>query len=160
MTDRRPVPPGMTNHADFDMTPTTRTLTRRGTLGVTLLAAVALGTAAQTGRRARSDLLVTSDWLAGQINNPKLVLLHVGEKEEYDAGHIPGARLVDLHDVSAPMNHSDTTELALEMSSGDELRKQLEALGISDDSRVVVYYGKDWLSPSTRVLLTLQYVGL
>ena len=33
-------------------------------------------------------------------------------------------------------------------------------LGISDDSRVVVYFGNDWLSPSTRGLLTLQYAGL
>jgi thiosulfate/3-mercaptopyruvate sulfurtransferase len=141
------------------MPPTIRTLAR-ASLAVALFGAATTSAEAQNARVTRKDVLVTTDWLAGQIDNPKLVLLHIGEKEEYDAGHIPGARFVELHDVSAPMNHSDTTELALEMSSGDELRKQLEALGISDDSRVVVYYGKDWLSPSTRVLLTLQYVGL
>src|SRR4029079_15056806 len=27
-------------------------------------------------------------------------------------------------------------------------------------SRVVVYYGKDWVSPSTRILFTLDYAGL
>jgi thiosulfate/3-mercaptopyruvate sulfurtransferase len=46
------------------------------------------------------------------------------------------------------------------MSAPDKLRSQLSALGISDDSRVVVYYGKDWVSPSTRIVFTLLYAGL
>ncbi len=29
-----------------------------------------------------------------------------------------------------------------------------------DHSRIVVYYGQDWVSPATRVLFTLQYAGL
>ncbi|MGZ7032418.1 MAG: sulfurtransferase, partial [Thermoanaerobaculia bacterium] len=29
-----------------------------------------------------------------------------------------------------------------------------------DNSRVVVYYGKDWVSPSTRIIFTLDYAGL
>ncbi len=36
----------------------------------------------------------------------------------------------------------------------------LQQLGISDDSRIVVYFGQDWVSPSTRVVFTLQYAGL
>ena len=111
------------------------------------------------GKLSRADLLVTSDWLATQLQNPKLVLLHVGEKPEYDAGHIPGARFLQLRDISTPMTR-DTTVLALEMPAADELRQRLERLGISDDSRIVIYYGNDWVSPSTRALLTLQYMGL
>jgi thiosulfate/3-mercaptopyruvate sulfurtransferase len=124
-----------------------------------LLTTAAAGTAAQDGKLTRNDLLVTSDWLATQLRNPKLVLLHLGEKREYDAGHITGARFLDLHDVSSPMT-MDTTTLALEMPPADQLRHNLEQLGISDDSRVVVYFGSDWLSPTTRALLTLQYAGL
>ena len=111
------------------------------------------------GKLGRADLLVTSDWLATQLQNPKLVLLHVGEKPEYDAGHIPGARFLQLRDISTPMTR-DTTVLALEMPAADELRQRLERFGISDDSRIVIYYGNDWVSPSTRALLTLQYMGL
>ena len=48
----------------------------------------------------------------------------------------------------------------LEMPKPDSLRAQLEALGISDDSRVIVYYGNDWVSPATRVVFTLDYAGL
>jgi thiosulfate/3-mercaptopyruvate sulfurtransferase len=88
------------------------------------------------------------------------VLLHLGEKPEYDAGHIPGARFLNLMTIAAPMSHDDTTALALEMAPAEQLRQQLESLGISDDSRVVVYYGNDWVSPSTRVLFTLQHAGV
>ncbi len=42
----------------------------------------------------------------------------------------------------------------------EELRQRLEALGIADDSRIVVYFGKDWVSPATRLLFTLDYAGL
>ena len=42
----------------------------------------------------------------------------------------------------------------------EDFAARLQALGISDDSRVVVYYGKDWVSPSTRVIFTLDYAGL
>jgi thiosulfate/3-mercaptopyruvate sulfurtransferase len=50
--------------------------------------------------------------------------------------------------------------LMLEMPAAEDLRHRLEALGISDKSRVVVYYGTDWVSPSTRVIFTLDYAGL
>ena len=48
----------------------------------------------------------------------------------------------------------------LEMPQPDSLRARLEALGISDESRVIVYYGNDWVSPATRVIFTLDYAGL
>ena len=136
-----------------------RTLVRGAPLAIAFASTVAGSTSAQNTRPTRSDLLVTSDWLATQLNNPKLVLFHVGEKPEYDAGHIPGARFLELRDISTPPTR-DTNALALEMLPADQLRQRLEQLGISDDSRVVVYFGNDWLSPSTRVLLTLQYAGL
>jgi thiosulfate/3-mercaptopyruvate sulfurtransferase len=150
--------PLQTNHEDLDMSNAIRTLVRGAPLAA-LLAGVTASAAAQSGKLTRNELLVSSDWLAKELKNPKLVLFHVGEKPEYDAGHIPGARFLELHDVSSPMT-MDTTKLALEMLPPDELRQQLQSLGISDDSRVIIYYGNDWVSPSTRVLLTLQYAGL
>ena len=136
-----------------------RSLARGAPLAAALASTIIGSAAAQSGKLTRSDLLVTSDWLATQLKNPKLVLLHVGEKPEYDAGHIPGARFLELKDISSPPTR-DTTKLALEMLPADELRQRLEQLGISDDSRIVIYYGNDWVSPSTRALLTLQYAGL
>ena len=136
-----------------------RTLVRGAPLAVAFASVISASARAQAARLTRSDLVVTSDWLATQLKNPKLVLFHIGEKAEYDSGHIPGARFLQLQDISSPMMR-DTTALALEMLPADQLRERLEQLGISDDSRIVVYFGNDWLSPSTRVLLTLQYAGL
>ena len=107
---------------------------------------------------ARDTLVVTPAWLAQHIKDPNLVLLHVGDKEGYYAGHIPGARFVEMADF-AVSDHTDKG-LMLEMPPADELRTRLQMFGISDDSRVIVYYGKDWVSPSTRILFTLDYAGL
>ena len=106
----------------------------------------------------RDTLVVNAAWLRAHLHDPNLVLLHVGEKGDYEKQHIPGARLVSQDDVS--VSDHTATGLMLEMPSADKLRAQLEALGISDDSRVVVYFGKDWVSPTTRIVFTLDYAGL
>ena len=125
----------------------------RAVVTVAFTAAVALPAFAAP----RDTLVVSSSWLAEHVNDPTLVLLHVGDKGEYDARHIPGARYVSPRDISQPPSEGGLT---LEMLPADQLRDRLQALGISDDSMVVVYYGKDWISPSTRVIFTLDYAGL
>jgi len=107
----------------------------------------------------REALVVSTAWLAQHLKDPDLVLLHVGDKAEYDAAHIPGARFVGLRDISAA-RVAPGPGLSLEMPPADALREKLAALGVSDTSRVVVYYGKDWVSPSTRVIFTLDHAGL
>ena len=104
----------------------------------------------------RESLVVSPSWLAEHLRDPNLVLLHVGDKAGYEAQHLPGARFVLMGDISV----SDPNGLRLEMPAADDLRQRLQKLGISDHSRVVVYYGKDWVSPTTRVLFTLHYAGL
>lgn len=106
----------------------------------------------------RESMLVSSAWLAAHLNDRNLVLLHVGDKAEYDARHIPGARFISPRDIAAPAGAP--LSLTLEMPRADALRQQLAGVGISDSSRVVVYYGKDWVSPATRVVFTLLYAGL
>lgn len=107
----------------------------------------------------REGLVVNTAWLAAHLKDPNLVLLHVGDKDEYAAKHIPGARFVSLSDIA--VSDRSATGLILEIPpTADDLRARLEKLGISDDSRIVVYYGKDWVSPATRVIFTLDYAGL
>ena len=122
-----------------------------------LLLALSITGAAATAD-PRSDLVVDAKWLAAHVKDPGIVLLHVGDADEYAAGHIPGARHVTLDDVS--VSEHTKTGLMLEMPATEDLRARLQKLGISDDSTIVVYYGKDWVSPSTRVVFTLQYAGL
>ena len=108
----------------------------------------------------RDSLVVSTAWLAQHLKDPDLVLLHVGDKGEYAAAHIPGARFVEMRDLSVSDPSGAGNGLTLEMLSPEVLRERLSALGISDGSRIVVYFGKDWLSPSTRVIFTLDYAGL
>jgi thiosulfate/3-mercaptopyruvate sulfurtransferase len=122
------------------------------------LAAALLATATLAAS-PRDSIVVHAAWLRAHLHDPNLVLLHVGEKGEYAKKHIPGARFVSQEDVSVS-EHTAKTGLMLEMPPADKLRSQLEALGISDDSRVVVYFGNDWVSPSTRIVFTLDYAGL
>jgi thiosulfate/3-mercaptopyruvate sulfurtransferase len=105
-----------------------------------------------------AGMTVSTNWLAAHLDDPDLVLLHVGDRDEYATAHIPGARHVSLDDI-ALSDHSGKG-LMLELPAADELRDRLAALGIADDSQIVVYFGSDWVSPTTRVLFTLDAAGL
>jgi thiosulfate/3-mercaptopyruvate sulfurtransferase len=113
------------------------------------------GGAAPAG--AETPLTVSVEWLEKNLSSPRLVLLHVGQKPEYDAGHIAGAQFIDLNEISASSEESD---LALQLPTAEKLKAALEKFGIGNDSRIVVYFGKDWISPTTRVYYTLDYAGL
>lgn len=104
-----------------------------------------------------TPMTVSVDWLAGHLDHPGLVILHIGVKDEYDAGHIPGAQFIALNDLALSREESD---LSLQLPPGDRLKTVFEKLGISNNSRIILYFGKDWVSPTTRVYFTLDYVGL
>lgn len=106
----------------------------------------------------RAPLFVSVDWLAQHLNDPNLVLLHVGPAPEYAMAHIPGARLTSVADLS--IGDRAGPGLGVEMPSADTLLRRLATLGISDDSRVIVYYAKDMVYQASRILLTLTYAGL
>ena len=88
-------------------------------------------------------------------------MLHVGAKAEYDAGHIPGARYITEEDVARPHDMSDADDLMLELPPLEVLRAKVASLGISDNSRIVVYVGRTGaVQSSTRIIFTLDYLGL
>ena len=104
-----------------------------------------------------ADMLVSTDWLLAHQRDKNLVLLHVGAPEEFEKEHIPRAIPVTPQDLSIPRSES---ALILQLLPPDRLRAKLESYGISDDSRVVVYFAKDWVSPTTRVYFSLDAAGL
>jgi thiosulfate/3-mercaptopyruvate sulfurtransferase len=99
---------------------------------------------------------VTAGWVADRLADPNLVLLHVGDLASYRA-HLPGARLATLVDFYAD---PDPDGLSVELPAARRLQRTLVDLGVSDDSTIVVYYGRDWYAPATRVVLTLTAAGL
>jgi thiosulfate/3-mercaptopyruvate sulfurtransferase len=102
----------------------------------------------------RDSMLVSTAWLAEHLNDPGLVILHVGTPASY-AQHIPGARHVTLADISVTSEAGGT----LEMLSEPELRLRLAGLGIGDRSRIIVAYA-DSVPQATRVVFTLDAAGL
>jgi len=127
-------------------------------LPVALLVAcsAALPAAAQTRRDA---MLVTPQGLAAELSDPKLVLLHVGQRAAYDSAHVAGARFVELRTISV-VDQSVPGGLVLQLPAADSLRSVLEQLGISDDSRIAVMHGSGNVSQATRVVFTLDHAGL
>ena len=111
----------------------------------------------------RDTMLVSPAWLNEHLKDPDLVLLHVGDRAEYAKAHLPGARLFGAEDVTAPMDHATMkpTDLHVELPTMSVLRDHLAAVGISNSSKIVVYFSNtDAVISATRVVWTLDYAGL
>jgi thiosulfate/3-mercaptopyruvate sulfurtransferase len=129
-------------------------LMRIGHLAISALFFLTLAGAAPPAPRAA--MLVSAGWLAQHLRDPNLVVLHIGPEQSY-AQHIPGARFVSLDDISVS-DHSGAGNM-LELPAAEDLRGRLARLGIGDNSRVVVTYDDEWVSPATRVVFTLGAAG-
>lgn len=90
-------------------------------------------TIAQKGY-ARPEMLVSTQWLAAHLDDPKLRIIESDEDVLlYDTGHIPGSQKVDWH--------LDLNDAVLrDYISQEEFGKLLRAKGI-DDSTTVIFYG-------------------
>jgi thiosulfate/3-mercaptopyruvate sulfurtransferase len=114
------------------------------------------------------DSLVTTDWLAGQLDAPDLVVLDctvrideeaggvrgVSGRPGYDAGHIPGAGFADLTAELADPSHPQQFRLP----TPERFCAAMGALGVGDDRRVVLYdaFMSMW---AARVWWMLRWVG-
>ncbi|WP_426957758.1 sulfurtransferase [Muricoccus radiodurans] len=87
--------------------------------------------------------LVSTEWLAGELGKPDLVVLDCtiflpnepGDKfTGFAAGHIPGARIFDIDTIADP-----DTDLPHMIPTPARFAKLVGALGISNSSRVVFY---------------------
>jgi thiosulfate/3-mercaptopyruvate sulfurtransferase len=100
------------------------------------------------------EMLVSTDWLAQHLSETKLVILQVSaNRNAYDAGHIPGARFIPLSDLVVTRNGVPN-----ELPADAALEKALEAVGVTDDTRVILY-GDSSVLPATRAFFTLDYLG-
>src|SRR5215510_14100778 len=125
-------------------------------LAVSLLTLIVFASSQEAKHRVNESMIVSTDWLAKHLNDDSLVLLQVGDKKEYEDAHIPGAQFIQLQDISTPRGQG----LILELPSVDQLKATFEKFGVTDKSRIIVYFGKDWVTPTARVFFTLDYLGL
>jgi len=83
---------------------------------------------------AHPDALVSTEWLAAHLDDPKIRVIESDEDVLlYDTNHIPGAQKVDWH--------SDLNDaLMRDYISRDQFQELLRSKGI-DDSTTVIFYG-------------------
>jgi thiosulfate/3-mercaptopyruvate sulfurtransferase len=126
-----------------------------------LLLTLALVAAQPAAPRGAEPLLVTTAWLADHLKDRGLVIFQIGDQASrpvYDAGHIPGAQFLNpFSELSLPRVEG---ALSLELPSAEVLDSVLESKGISNDSRIVLYWAQGYYSPTSRTLFTLEYAGL
>jgi len=92
---------------------------------------------------ARPDALVSTEWLAAHLSDPHVRVCDSSYKQpgiaptarqDYDAGHIPGAVFFDIDDVAEP-----GTSLPHMIPSAERFAAKMRERGIGNDDRVVVY---------------------
>ncbi len=89
--------------------------------------------------------LVSTDWLAAHLSDPDLRILDGSfylptedrdPRAEYDAAHIPGARFVDINEIS-----DARSELPHMVPPVEKFISRMRSLGVGDGHQVVVYDG-------------------
>lgn len=102
--------------------------------------------------------LVSTEWLSAHLSDTDLVLLHIGKKDDYDKGHIPGARPFSLRGI---ILNQDSQGILHEFPEIDSLEAVFQAVGLNDNSEVIICYDNEMLVPlATRLYVTLDYIGL
>ncbi|WP_282609060.1 sulfurtransferase [Pelagibius sp. Alg239-R121] len=121
-------------------------------LGTTLATAAC----ANAGDYANPELLMGADELAMMTGNgvaeKKVIVIDVRPREEFAAGHIPGARHLDPNEV---VDSGSPIEGALK--SQPEVVNILSSLGINADTRVVYYDDKAGFHAARMFWLTEYY---
>lgn len=107
------------------------------------------------GSSESNSMLVSTAWLAEHLGDRTVVIINIGPRASYDAAHIPGARFLDMSSIAA-----SGQPLTLELPPVEKLKSSFEDLGVSDNSRIVICFLANYVSPATRVFFTLDYLGL
>src|ERR671930_1281200 len=89
------------------------------------------------GNGYAKPVLVTTDWLAGHLNDPGLVVAEVDENPDlYDEGHVPGA--VKLH-----WREDLQDQVERDLIEKDAFEQLMGRLGVGNDTTLVVYGDKN-----------------
>ena len=123
------------------------------------IAAVTAGAPPLPAQDARpQSAFVSPAWLADRLGKePALVVLQVGrEQSDFATAHLPGARFLSFESISR-----SSPGATLELPPHAQLDSALEAVGVSDASRVVLYGPGGMSAPGVaRAFMTLEYAGL
>lgn len=106
--------------------------------------------------RAQVPILVSPQWLNEHKSDPHVVILQVSFLQvAYEREHIAGARFL-WPTWLAP----NSPQSSYNAPDPKEAEKVLQELGISNNSHVVIYHVINEVSPTARMFLTLEQLGL
>lgn len=110
--------------------------------------------AAANSDGVRSEMLVSTQWLADHLKDQNIVILHLADSmNDYKRGHIPGARYLAMKKIV-----TDNGPIGTELPSVDQLQRAFSDLGVGDNTRVVIY-ATNWFPDAARAYFTLDYLG-
>jgi thiosulfate/3-mercaptopyruvate sulfurtransferase len=105
---------------------------------------------------AQVPILVTPQWLNEHKNDPNLVILQVSFLQaDYEREHIAGARFL-WPGWLAP----NTPQSSFNAPDHKEAQELLRNFGISNNSHIIIVHGKNEMTASARMFLTLEHLGL
>jgi thiosulfate/3-mercaptopyruvate sulfurtransferase len=108
----------------------------RAPIALVLCLTVSPAAFAQAPAKPNAAMLISVADLAAQLKAPELVILHVADRPApFEEGHIPGARFLRYGDFAVEGADAAGSELP----APADIERVLEAVGVSDNSRVVVY---------------------
>ncbi|TAK67567.1 MAG: sulfurtransferase [Bacteroidetes bacterium] len=108
------------------------------------------------GKERTIPVFVSTQWLAEHLNNPDIVILHIAfSRSNYTVGHIPGAQYLWFSWL-APSN----PELSTELPTLEQADSVMEKFGITNQSRIILYFTGGSITTTTRMFLTFNYFGL
>ncbi|MEO0560174.1 MAG: sulfurtransferase [Bacteroidota bacterium] len=101
-----------------------------------------------------TPLLISAEALVQRLGEDNLVVIHVvRDADTFDDGHIPGARLLSFSAIATERNGAPNVLPDLEA-----VQSSFEAIGVSDDSHVVLYGDMGGLA-AARALYALDEIG-
>ncbi len=104
----------------------------------------------------QESLLVTAEWLNEHKSDRDLVILQPSFlKYDYDQEHIEGARY-----LWTPSLSPDSPEGSMNAPDPAKAADMLGGFGISNQTRVVLCHVRNEVSPSARMFLVLEQLGL
>jgi len=104
---------------------------------------------------ADMPLLVTAEWLRGQLGAKDLRVIDMQSGAvDYRAGHIPGAVYLDVEDARVKVPAG-----GYRLPNPEEMQRLLARLGIGRDTHVVIYDDSGGLD-AARLFFTLDVYGL
>jgi len=111
-----------------------------------------------TGAARTIEPIVSTDWLAKNLDKPKVTVIDIRKVEDYRAGHIPKAVNI-FANTWAVMSGG----LRNQLPPLDDLADIIGSAGITPDSQVIVAGNADTppnRADITRIAWTLRYAGL